>query len=291
MPQNVLSLGICSWFGFSLPLPERLGMIKKAGFTAVSLWWGDEEYHQDVAKADSPGMARDLGLSLDHIHVPYHNCNDLWSEEPRLRQALLGQYQRWLEDCVQFKIPTMVLHIAKGLAAPAPGADGLAALGRLVQAAEKAEVTIAVENTRGAELLETVFTEIVSPRLGLCYDSSHDWLCPRPLEILGKLGSRLVTTHISDNDGLEDRHWLPSAGIVEWLDLSRIFPWDTYQGTFLLEVLPREEDRQMGPGAFLTKALQDAVWVRGLKDGHTTTESKPDSSRKKWSLRDFFAGR
>ncbi len=35
--------GIFSWFGFVMPLSERLELIKKAGFDSTCLWWEDED--------------------------------------------------------------------------------------------------------------------------------------------------------------------------------------------------------------------------------------------------------
>ena len=63
--------GIFSWFGFVMPLSERLELIKKAGFDSTCLWWEDEEGAYPVKKTDMPKMVRDFGLSLEISIRPF----------------------------------------------------------------------------------------------------------------------------------------------------------------------------------------------------------------------------
>lgn len=53
--------------------PERLHLIKEAGFDAVSAWWEDEEGTPGIKKEHFPTLARDSGLILENIHVPLNN--------------------------------------------------------------------------------------------------------------------------------------------------------------------------------------------------------------------------
>ena len=74
-------LGIFSWFGYELPLSERLDLIAAAGFESTCLWFGPEEKLVVSDQADQmPKLARQSGLRVDNIHVPQVGCNSLWSE-------------------------------------------------------------------------------------------------------------------------------------------------------------------------------------------------------------------
>ena len=97
-----------------------------------------------------------------------------------------------------------------------------------------------MENTGKLHHLDHIYSSIESPFLGFCYDSSHDFLgAPELGEILSKWGHLLVATHLSDNDGVTDKHWIPKEGIIDWGIIGDSFPKDAYTGFFTLEVLPQ----------------------------------------------------
>jgi len=251
----VAKCGIFSWFGFLLPLPKRLELIKSAGFDATCLWWEDEEGDFPVKKAEMPKMVADFGLTIDNIHTPFCNTNDLWSESLSARSKIVSQYQIWLEDCARFDIPIMVMHIMEGDIISELNLGGIESIWQLVRKAEELKVKIAIENTRLPDGIRFVLSEIESEHLGLCYDSSHARLNGGEV-LLKEFGHRLVTCHISDNDGKIDRHWLPGNGIIDWQEFCKSFPKESYSGTLMLEVYPTEDEMKAGPVKFLHKAYK-----------------------------------
>lgn len=257
-------LGIFSWFGFMMALPQRLELIKKAGFEATSLWWEDEVYPRRIPKEDMVAMVRDWDLVLDNIHAPFTDLNKLWSTSAREREEIVNIHRRMLEECARFDIPVMVMHVVEGDNPPAPHGEGVKSMETLVRTAEELGVKIAVENTRRADSLELILREIPSPNLGLCYDSSHANLMP-PLgtTLLTEFGQRLMATHLSDNDGQVDRHWLPGHGEIDWQELGQYFPTD-YQGCLTMEVVANEEERKGAPEDFLRLAVERITWLHDL---------------------------
>ncbi len=114
----------------------------------------------------------------------------------------------------------------------------------LLPAAEKNNVILALENlflpTSTADFLTPIVGKINSPFLGLCYDSGHALLVEKQpgkvsddiamwircgweddtvefqdfqLEIMK---NQVVTTHLHDNDGKNDRHLTPGDGVADW---------------------------------------------------------------------------
>jgi hypothetical protein len=90
--KTTSNLGIFSWFGFVIPLKERLRLIKKAGFDATTVWWEDEEGPEIIRKREIPQMVRDEGLILENIHVPFNNSDDLWSDSKMHRESFLARH-------------------------------------------------------------------------------------------------------------------------------------------------------------------------------------------------------
>lgn len=251
-------LGIFSWFGFVMPLPQRLKLIKEAGFDGVTIWWEDEEGIPKIKKEDMAQMVKNAGLIFENIHVPYNTSNDFWNESKEKRDKLVKDHIQWLQDCAKFDIPMMVIHVSEGENPPIPNGYGVECIEKLVKIAEKINVKIAIENTRNPNHLKILFNEIKSEALGFCFDSSHAHLDKTTEELLQKFGTRLFATHISDNDGIDDRHWLPGNGIINLEKTLKLFPKE-YKGFFTLEVCPTKKEFKKGPEYFIKKAYQQVI--------------------------------
>lgn len=261
-------LGIFSWFGFVLPLPERLRLIKNAGFDATTLWWEDEYGPAAIKKEIMPYMVKESGLILENIHIPYDSCDDLWNEHKPVRNAIVDKYIGWLNDCARYNIPIMVMHLTDSLNLPSPnqyGQHGLECISILTKVAENLGISIAIENTGREDYIHFVLSEIHSKYLGFCYDSSHNRIYSNnDLTLLKKLNHRIITTHLSDNDGCKDCHWLPGEGIIDWEKLMSFFSLDKYQDFLTLEVYPTEQQLRETPETFLSQAYKSAAWIRDL---------------------------
>ena len=265
MSRNSDRCGIFSWFGIDLPLDERLRLIKEAGFVSTSVWLGEEEELVKNGRADAiPELVRDCGLFFENIHAPFNNCNKLWSDISSIRNDIKNEYSYCISFCARHNIPIAVVHISKGDDAPEVNKYGLDAIRDIVKYAEDSNVIIAIENTRKPHYLDHIYSSIESPFLGFCYDSSHDFLWfSEPGEVLSKWGHLLVATHLSDNDGLTDKHWIPKTGIVDWGIVRDSFPGEIYTGFFTLEVVPQDNgDKQTG--VFLEEAFQSILWVKSF---------------------------
>lgn len=259
--MKAIYLGIFSWFGFKLPLEQRLELIKKAGFTSTSIWLGEEEELVLNRKQDLiPNMVRSNGLFLENVHAPYKECNRIWSRAVEQRKRIRAIYLSCIMYCREHKIPILVIHISGGINAPKPNLYGLELMRDMVKFAEESDVTLAVENTQRSDHFDYIFSNITSTHLGFCYDSSHDFMySSEPGSILKRWGSRVIATHLSDNDGVSDGHWLPKVGNIDWSIVRGHFPKDTYCGTISLEVFPKEKNSLAEE--FLNQAYEKAKWL------------------------------
>lgn len=265
MKKDSYLVGIFSWFGYVLPFPKRINLIKKAGFDATTIWWEDEEGDSITEKNEMPHIIRETGLYLENIHLPFNDSSALWSENREERERTVKNHLNWLNDCAKYNIPMMVMHLTEGEFHPVPNSYGIRSLTKISQEAENLGVKVAIENTQRDDNVQFILSEINSPNLGMCYDTSHDWLNSKiKIKILKDYGTRLFATHLSDNDGLKDRHWLPGNGLIEWEKIGETFPTDTYEGCLTLEIYPREDEFSLTPDKFLEKAYQRVSWVKNL---------------------------
>lgn len=262
-------LSIYAWFGFELPMCERYRLIREAGFGGVLLWWDDSFGCPDFRA--QPEAARRAGLAVENIHAPFVGCNALW-EDTLDGAAYEKRLLSCVEDCHAYGIPAMVVHASGGGNPPPPGPLGLARMERIVGAAERLGVNVAVENLRKTAHPRYLLQRIGSPRLGFCYDSGHHH-CRTPGEdVLGEFGGRLMALHLHDNDGRlcgadeEDRHRLPFDGTTDWPAVMKKIAASGYKGSTALEVVKRDGG-ETGPEEFLQTAFGRAKKLEELRCG------------------------
>lgn len=217
--------------GYDVPFEERYRLIKNAGFDCVMLWWSDQfgrgsGYRQDVQ------FARDAGLWVENIHAPVHEQNFL-SFDNLDGESVFQSYFQCVEDCAQFGIPTMVIHL------PDDGYPvnslGLKRLGAIIAEAEKRDVQIAFENLTNIQNLELVLSSFRSKNVGYCYDSCHHSNYAPKEDLPRRYGSRLMALHLQDNGGKRNQHQLPFDGNINWLSVMENISLTGYKGATTLE--------------------------------------------------------
>ncbi len=238
--------GFFSWFGYPLPIEERMRLIAGAGFARVSVWLGKEEESICEGRPDDLCTAAGgVGLSVECAHAPYEGCNLLWHEDDSVAAPVVDGLRASVRFCGEHGIPILVAHLSRGHDAPSPTARGIDRLVGLVEDAAGSDVVIGIENVRQNAALELALTEIDSPNLGFCYDSSHDFLhAAQPTDILRRWAGRLAYTHLSDNDGTRDCHWLPGRGTVDWASVGAAMP-ARRPLPLSLEVVPVDAAREL----------------------------------------------
>ena len=225
-------ISIYDWFGYELPIGERYRLIKEAGFDGVLLWWsagfGRGNYR------NGPKLAREAGLFIENIHAPIQNQNALWLDN-LAGEALADCYIQCIEDCAEYEIPTMVVHL--------PDENNLhnvLALDRIKRIAEKAEqldINVALENLWNLTNLAYVLEQVDSLHIGFCYDSGHHYRYYSDNDLLSVYGSRLMAVHLHDDNGTHAQHGLPFDGTLDWSTIMQNIAKANYSGPTAIEAM------------------------------------------------------
>ena len=75
----------------------------------------------------------------------------------------------------------------------------------------------------------------VDTAVGVCFDSNH-LLQESSVHFAKELGKEIGSLHISDYDGVDEKHWLPGRGIVDWKGVVETLVEEGYDGVFMFEV-------------------------------------------------------
>lgn len=211
----MISLGQNFRFGFyEVPPKDRLRKIRQAGFSSVMFWWGDEFEETDGNKYDLIRWAFYEGLTVNTIHFPSTHSDYLW--RPEHQEQYIEDVICALEDCSKYGVENLVMHTTKALITPPYNEQGLICLARAVRVAEREGINLALENTRFPSYNEYIYRNLPSDRLRLCYDTGHENAYTHGADILSMFGNRLVTSHIHDNNGLEDQHHMMGEGNIDF---------------------------------------------------------------------------
>ena len=76
---------------------------------------------------------------------------------------------------------------------------------------------------------------MLAAEVPICFDVNH-LLGDSHAEFLKAMATNVVTTHLSDYDGIDERHRLPGEGIVPWKEVFIGLQKAGYRGPYLFEV-------------------------------------------------------
>lgn len=245
---------IVDYFGYDLSPQGRMNAIKAAGFDGVILLWAD---YFDKDYKDFPRYAQKAGLFVENAHAPYIPANTVWQDTVE-GQDYTDHIISCIKDCKTYQIPTLVVHPINGNE-PLPTSDiGIERFKKMIDAAEKYDITVAIENQGNAAYIGYVFDRIKSNRLRFCFDSGHEKFYSPQLDLLDLYGDKLVALHLHDNTGNDDTHALPYTGVIDWDRIENKLKVIDYKGAIALETLNKGFEHIGNPVEFLTIALERA---------------------------------
>lgn len=78
-------------------------------------------------------------------------------------------------------------------------------------------------------------------KLRVCFDTNH-LLGENIVDFIKAVGDKIVTLHVSDFDFVNERHWLPGEGDINWLELYSELIKVGYSGVWMYEIALKPTD-------------------------------------------------
>jgi sugar phosphate isomerase/epimerase len=229
---------------------ERLLNLKQAGIQAIELV---------LARVDTPEAAAEwrqrsrelrkqadsIGIEIWSVHIPFAKDLDISSASEEQRRQAVKHISELMDAYAPLKMKKLVIHGSYEITNPIPIEERR---GRIAACRNSlAELSRKARSIKGQLALECLpraclgntSTEIEVliqgiDGIGVCLDTNH-LLQEKTEDFARKLGSRIVTLHVSDYDGKDEKHWLPGKGINNWTAIIQALEKIGYRGPFMFE--------------------------------------------------------
>ena len=212
---------------------------------------------------DCARWSRDSGVPVRSFHLPFYTDEtvDPASLDPAVRRRTAALHARYVGIAAELGARIAVVHACLEPVADPDRAERLArakeSMAALAETAAAAGLVVCVENlprsclgNTSAELADIVACD---SRLRVCFDTNH-LLLESHADFLGRLGPLVATLHVSDYDFVNERHWLPGEGKIDWPALARGLDEAGYADAFTYELSFRGNPKTVARDRDLTPA-------------------------------------
>ena len=190
-------------------------------------------------------LSKKYDVKLWSFHLPFmpFDIIDIASIDSSIRQNTVKLCAEYIKKASYIGINKFVIHPS---GEPVKDSErnemtkySKDSLDKLSEIAYKEGSMIAVENLartclgrNSSEMLELI---AANDKLRVCFDTNH-LLTENIVAFIQKLGDRIVTIHVSDCDFINERHWLPGEGKIDWQALLKALREADYKGPWLYEI-------------------------------------------------------
>lgn len=239
---------------------ENVDAVCAAGFDAIDfdlcVYWTNREREIELYKHLEEGLdkVKDSRLYFNAVHVSFGPNWDISKSDENERIKVVKRVKEIFDRCNPYKPYTYVIHGSYGAIDPECRALKIEQLCRsLAELRVHTDAHIALE-TLPRHALGNTADEIISivdslDGIDVCVDVNH-FLQEKSEDAIKKIGSRIRTTHISDHDYTDEKHWMPGEGKIDWQAVIRALEEVGYDGVWTYELGLRATKTISRPRAF-----------------------------------------
>ena len=225
------------------PLCEDLfAKYKESGIIAMEVSLNGSDY-DTLDLSELRRLSEKHGVELWSLHLPFSPFDRIDISNPELANATVAYFAELIKRGADIGIDKFIVHPSGEPIKPEDRAVRMetakASLARLAEIAKTRGAVIAVEDlprtclgNTAAEILELISAH---PDLRVCFDTNH-LLTEDAADFIHAVGDKIITTHISDYDFINERHWLPGEGKLDWQKVLKAFRDINYEGVWLYEL-------------------------------------------------------
>lgn len=222
---------------------ELFADYKRAGVEAMEISFGHKT-EEPLNYAEIKRLADLYGIELWSYHLPFAPFSEIDISHPALCDATVEYLKGLMDEGAAIGVRRFVIH---------PSGEPIADEDRAKRMeCSKRSLAILAEYAKGLGGIVCVedlprsclgrssedMLELLSAHEDLrsCFDTNHLLSLEKPHEYVRKIGNKIVTLHVSDYDFLDERHWLPGEGDIDWQALYEALREVGYNGVWMYEL-------------------------------------------------------
>jgi sugar phosphate isomerase/epimerase len=222
---------------------ELMSAHKDAGINTIEVSVGNMELASALDFHNAHELADEYGVELWSLHLPFLPFNVIDPSNPTIADYTVEYFCSLIDKAVEIGIKVFVVHPSGEPIAESDRATRLAcakkSLAALAEYATAKGAVIAVEDLPrtclgrdSSDILELISAH---PDLRVCFDTNH-LLGEKIADFIANVGDKIITTHVSDYDEKNERHWLSGEGVIDWKALKDALIAVGYDGPWLYEL-------------------------------------------------------
>jgi sugar phosphate isomerase/epimerase len=222
---------------------ELMSAHKDAGINTIEVSVGNMELASALDFHNARELANEYGVELWSLHLPFLPFNVIDPSNPTIADYTVEYFCSLIDKAVEIGIKVFVVHPSGEPIAESDRATRLAcakkSLATLAEYATAKGAVIAVEDLPrtclgrdSSDILELISAH---PDLRVCFDTNH-LLGEKIADFIANVGDKIITTHVSDYDEKNERHWLSGEGVIDWKALKDALIAIGYDGPWLYEL-------------------------------------------------------
>jgi len=205
---------------------DTIGLLAGSAVRSVELWEPTFAKDDGFVQAARTAFAT-AGVEPRTVHANFGGALDISSLDPAVRAAGMASFGVALDLAVRMDARMVVLHPSSEPIRDEDRAARMAQARRSIAAAaamaRDAGRQVAIEllprtclGRSAAELL-ALLDGVAPAAAGICLDVNHLMNAYASLpDVVRSVGPRLLALHCSDYDGVDEKHWPPLRGVIDW---------------------------------------------------------------------------
>ena len=188
---------------------------------------------------DGLKAVEDRGLRLNSIHMPFQRFIYISSYDEGVRSWAMDEFRQLISICDNYNPAHYVFHSKTGTKE-----EGFWELRKPALIRSFREMVAATPNNICIENMISSIPTTVEDMIEIleqveggkcCIDTNH-FLQDKVSDAILALGKWLTTLHVSDYDGVYEKHWMPQEGVNNWMKIIGALEEIGYNGPFVYEV-------------------------------------------------------
>ncbi len=220
---------------------ENFCALQKSGIEAIELV-NRHELNDVMDYQNLKRLAKKYDITLWSMHLPYCTV-DISAGNQLERRETVARIAEFIKRGADIGFDKFVMHPSvdpiEDNERPEHMKKSMDSLNTLAEIADSCGGVIAVENLPRTCLANTTeeMTELLkaNPKLRVCFDTNH-LLNGDYVNFMKIHKDKIVTIHVSDYDFINERHWLPGEGKIDWDVFMTEFNKIGYSGVWMYEV-------------------------------------------------------